>query len=99
MEFNEEFVGIGLIDKMNDILEGMYVGVFGKFIEVDLFEEMVGCVIDIIGKMFYEESEEKLIVIFLFFCVILVIMMIDSVICLFNMGFVVIDFIMLIGWG
>ncbi|EIZ1822176.1 F0F1 ATP synthase subunit alpha [Listeria monocytogenes] len=99
LELNEEFVGIGLIDKTNDILEGMHVGVFGKFIEVDLFEEMAGRIIDTTGKMLYEESEEKPTATSPLFCVTPAIMTIDSVTRPLNTGLAVIDSITPIGRG
>lgn len=38
LELNEEFVGIGLIDETNDILEGMNVSVAESFMEVALLK-------------------------------------------------------------
>lgn len=77
----------------------MHVGVSGKFIEVDLFEEMAGRVIDTTGKMLYEESEEKPTATSPLFCVTPAIMTIDSVTRPLNTGLAVIDSITPIGRG
>ncbi|HCJ4365877.1 TPA: F0F1 ATP synthase subunit alpha, partial [Listeria innocua] len=99
LELNEEFVGIGLIDKTNDILEGMSVSVTDHFIEVNLFEDMAGRIIDTTGKMLYDVSDEQPTASSPLFCVTPAIMTIDSVTRPLNTGLAVIDSITPIGRG
>ncbi|HCW6742442.1 TPA: F0F1 ATP synthase subunit alpha [Listeria monocytogenes] len=99
LELNEEFVGIGLIDKTNNILEGMTVSVTDHFIEVNLFEDMAGRIIDTTGKMLYDVSEEQPTASSPLFCVTPAIMTIDSVTRPLNTGLAVIDSITPIGRG
>lgn len=99
LELNEEFVGIGLIDETNDILEGMDVSVAEKYMEVALFEDMAGRIIDITGKMLYDENEEQTTSSYPLFCVTPAIMTIDSVTRPLNTGLAVIDSITPIGRG
>lgn len=99
LELNEEFVGIGLIDKTSDILEGMNVSVTDHFIEVNLFDDMAGRIIDTTGKMLYEESDEQPTSSSPLFRVTPEIMTIDSVTRPLNTGLAVIDSITPIGRG
>ncbi len=99
LELNEEFVGIGLIDETNDILEGMNVSVSNHFIEVSLYDDMAGRIIDTTGKMLYGETEEEPTASAPLFCVTPEIMTIDSVTRPLNTGLAVIDSITPIGRG
>ncbi|MBC2254698.1 F0F1 ATP synthase subunit alpha [Listeria ivanovii] len=99
LELNEEFVGIGLIDETNDILEGMNVSVAESFMEVALFEDMAGRIIDTTGKMLYDEMDEQPTSSYPLFCVTPAIMTIDSVTRPLNTGLASIDSITPIGRG
>lgn len=99
LELSEEFVGIGLIDETNDILEGMTVSVVNHFMEVALFDNMAGRIIDTTGKMLYDENGEQATTSYPLFCVTPAIMTIASVTRPLNTGLAAIDSITPIGRG
>ncbi|ARM71740.1 TPA_asm: F0F1 ATP synthase subunit alpha [Listeria monocytogenes] len=99
LELNEEFVGIGMIDETNDILEGMNVSVSDNFMDVALYDDMAGRIIDTTGKMLYGDCEEESTSSYPLFCVTPAIMTIDSVTRPLNTGLASIDSITPIGRG
>lgn len=99
LELKEDFVGIGMIDESSDILEGMTVDLMDHYIEVALYENMAGRVIDTTGRSLLEETDGASKKSYPLFCVTPEIMTIDSVTRPLNTGLAIIDAITPIGRG
>ncbi|MGY3777921.1 F0F1 ATP synthase subunit alpha [Isobaculum melis] len=100
LELTEEFVGIGLIDENVEVLEGMSVDLTGSLIDVKVYDEMAGRVIDVTGRSLYDDAQEEGSTTKCpLFNIAPPIMHIDSVTRPMNTGLAVIDAITPIGRG
>lgn len=100
LELSEEFAGIGLIDETADVSEGMTVDLTGELMNIDVFEDMAGRVIDATGRSLYDDADdEKSVAKCPHFNIVPPIMNIASVTRPMNTGLAVIDAITPIGRG